>query len=254
MPSLPLPTDGAFPAWLRDTVFAHRGLHSADRVENSPSAFAAAIERGLGIECDIRQSADGRAMVFHDAVLDRLTDQSGAVDARTVAQLTAIRLGQSEDRIPTLRDLLDMVGGEVPLLLEIKSDRQRSMSPLCLSVRAELDGYGGPVAVMSFDPRVPAWFARREPQILRGLVVTEETDRGALGTAKRELALLQSRAQFVACDIRDLPSRFAARAQKRGLPLLTWTVRDRTQFATARACRAAPIAEGAVLEIHATAS
>ena len=233
---------------MRETVFAHRGLHGGDRAENSRSAFAAAIEAGLGIECDIRKSRDGRAIVFHDSDLGRLTGEDGLTEERSVGELTTLRLGDTPDTIPTLRDLLDDVAGDVPLLLEIKSERGQSISPLCLAVRTDLEGYRGPVAVMSFDPRVGQWFASHAREITRGLVITEENNRGFAGTMKRWFSVIDARPHFLAYDIRDLPSPFATRTCRKGRALLTWTVRSETQWRTARECGAAPIAEGPVLE------
>ena len=256
MPSLRSPTTdpgtgGTDPlAWMRETVFAHRGLHGKGLVENSMSAFAAAIERGLGIECDLRKSRDGRAVVFHDPTLERVTGQQGEVRSMSVGQLTAVRFKDSEDSIPTLRDLLDLVAGRVPLMLEIKSDDRRPISPLCRAVRAELEGYRGPVAVMSFDPRVPAWFASKHSPVPRGLVVTEQDRRTLLDGLKRRFAIATSRAQFLAWDVRDLPSALAERERRRGKVLASWTVRDGAQWDMAVKCGAAPVAEGAVLENH----
>ena len=239
------PSDTARVGWLRQATYAHRGLHGEGRVENSPSAFAAAIERGLGIECDVQRSRDGEAMVFHDWELDRLTAEAGAVKAHDAADLKRIVLGNTGDTIPTLSDLLTRIGGKVPLLIEIKSRRDVRFAPLCFAVRRALEGYRGPVAVMSFDPRAVRWFARHAPRIVRGLVVTEEGRRTLSGDLRRHLSLWQARAEFLAYDIRDLPSRFASGQRKRGLPLLTWTVRSPELAERARGFGAAPIAEGA---------
>jgi glycerophosphoryl diester phosphodiesterase len=232
-------------SWLRQATYAHRGLHSGGRVENSPSAFRAAIERGLGIECDVQRSRDGEAMVFHDWELDRLTGESGPVKEREAAELRRLHLSGSRDPIPTLPDLLREVDGRVPLLIEIKSRRDVRYSPLCLAVRRALEGYRGPVAVMSFDPRVVRWFRGHAPHLVRGLVVTEEGRRTLTGRYRRHLSLWQARPEFLAYDVRDLPSRFAAAQRKRGLPLLTWTVRSLELRERAREHAEAPIAEGA---------
>jgi len=241
------PTDSRFSppgaAWLRGTTYAHRGLHGQDRPENSPSAFAAAIEAGLGIECDVQRSADGRAVVFHDWELERLTDETGPVASRTVAELTRIALRGTAEAIPTLRDLLDLVAGRVPLLIELKSRRERAVSPLCRAVLRDLEGYPGPHAVMSFDPRVGDWFAGHSPGTVRGLVVSEANARTLGAALKRRLALWRSRADFLAYDVRDLPSRFAAAQRARGLPVLTWTVAT-----TALRRRAEAHADGCIAE------
>ncbi len=231
-------------AWLGQWRYAHRGLHGADAVENSPAAFALAIEAGLGIECDIQRSADKRAMVFHDWELDRLTGEKGAVGARSAAELETIALTDSEDRIATLDAVLEQVAGRVPLLIEIKSKREKRVGPVCLAVRRALEGYTGLHAVMSFDPRIPRWFARQSPRTLRGLVVSEEGKKGFKGAWERHAALRHARPDFLACDIRDLPSRFAAAQRRRGLPVLSWTVRSPELRERAAEHADAPIAEG----------
>lgn len=241
------PPDPARVEWLGQWRYAHRGLHGTGVPENSPSAFAAAIAQGMGIECDIQRSADGQAMVFHDDELDRLTGETGPVAQRNAEALGKIVLAGSSDTIPTLRQLLDRVAGRVPLLIEIKSSRGsgRRVGATCLAVRRVLEGYRGPHAVMSFDPRVVRWFATHSPLTLRGLVVTEEDDKALPGMIRRRLWLWHARPHFLAYDVRDLPSRFAQAQRKRGLPLLTWTVRSPELAERAESHADAPIAEGA---------
>lgn len=231
--------------WLRGVTYAHRGLHGAGVPENSPAAFAAAIGHGYGIECDVQRSSDGQAMVFHDWTLERLTGEDGAVIERSAPQLGKIVLKGGSDTIPTLRQLLDQIAGRVPLLVEVKSKRDLRVAPLCLAVRRVLEGYRGPVAVMSFDPRVSRWFHRYSPRIVHGLVITEDGKRTVLAQAKRHWSLWLGKPQFLAYDVRDLPSRFASAQRKRGLPVLTWTVRDAELASRAAAHADAPIAEGA---------
>ena len=232
--------------WLGEWDYAHRGLHRVGLPENSPAAFAAAIERGMGIECDIQRSRDGQAMVFHDATLDRLTAEQGSVAERNAEELGRIQLTGGTDTIPTLRQLLNQVAGRVPLLIEIKSPKgsHGRISALCLAVRRVLEGYQGSHAIMSFDPRIVGWFARHSPLTVRGLVVTEEDDKALPGMVRRRLALWHARPDFLAYDIRDLPSRFAAGQRRRGLPVLTWTVRTAEYRERAAAHADAPIAEG----------
>ena len=234
-------------AWLGQWLYAHRGLHSAGVPENSPSAFAAAMAKGMGIECDVQRSRDGQAIVFHDAELDRLTGESGPLATRTAVELGQIKLSGSADTIPTLRQVLEQLGGKVPVLIEIKSQRHDGVraSALCLAVRRALEGYLGPHAVMSFDPRVVHWFAVHSALTLRGLVVTEENGKTLPGMIRRRLSLWHARPDFLAYDIRDLPSRFAAAQRKRGLALLTWTVRSAEHRTRAALYADAPIAEGA---------
>jgi len=213
--------DVARVGWLKGVTYAHRGLHNSSAAENSPSAFAAAIEAGLGIECDVRLSADGRAVVFHDCELDRLTSETGPVAVRTLAELSRIALPPGPgDVIPSLGSLLGQVAGRVPLLIEIKTERGGPADVICQAVLRDLASYQGPVAVMSFDPRVGRWFHRNAPDVVRGLVVSEENE----SLFRRYLSLRQARADFLAYNVRDLPSAFAAAQRARGLPVLTWTV------------------------------
>lgn len=242
----PVP-DPAKVGWLRAWTFAHRGLHGAGVPENSPSAFAGAIALGMGIECDVQRSGDGVAMVFHDAGLERLTAETGALADRTAEQLGQVVLSGGTDTIPTLRQLLDQVAGQVPLLIEIKSPKgsHGRISSLCLAVRRVLEGYRGDHAIMSFDPRIVRWFADHSPLTVRGLVVTEQDDTALPGMVRRRLSLWHARPQFLAYDVRDLPSRFAGGQRARGLPVLTWTVRNPDLAERARAHADAAIAEGA---------
>lgn len=230
--------------WLAGATYAHRGLHAPAVPENSLAAFAAAAEHNLGIECDVRRSRDGQAVVFHDATLDRLTAETGPVAERSAAELGRIALTGSGETIPVLGHMLERVAGRVPLLIELKTDRDRRVAPLCLAVRRALEGYRGPVAVMSFDPRVPAWFARYSPHVVRGLVMTEDGRRTASARLRRHLLLWRARAEFLAYDIRDLPSPFAGAQRRRGLPLLTWTVRSAELAERAADHADAAIAEG----------
>jgi glycerophosphoryl diester phosphodiesterase len=235
--------DPARVAWLKGVTYAHRGLHGPGIVENSPGAFATAIEAGLGIECDVQQSADRKAVVFHDRRLDRLTGEKGPLAGRTAADLAGIALRGSHDTIPCLASVLRQVAGRVPLLIEIKSVPHHSVAALCRAVRCDLAGYAGQYAVMSFDARVDGWFRRNAPSLVRGLVVSEADS----GEGRRHRALWQARPHFLAYDIRDLPSRFAAAQRARGLPVLTWTVSSETLLRRARAQADGFIAEAAGL-------
>ena len=241
------PPQPAKVSWLGQWQYAHRGLHAAGVPENSPGAFAAAMARGLAIECDVQRSRDGQAVVFHDAELDRLTGTSGPLAAHSAEELAQIALSGSTDTIPSLRQMLALLDGAVPVLIEIKARRGDGtrVSALCLAVRRALEGYRGPHAVMSFDPRVVHWFAVHSALSVRGLVVTEEHGKTLLGMIKRRLALWHARPDFLAYDIRDLPSRFAAAQRRRGLPVLTWTVRRQDHRERAARYADAPIAEGA---------
>ena len=212
--------------WLGEWDYAHRGLHGDGIPENSSSAFADAMARGLGIELDVQRSGDGRAMVFHDWELDRLTDETGAIASRNAADIETIKLSGNNDAIQRLEHALDQIAEQVPILIELKSGFDRRILSLCLAVQRALEGYRGLHAVMSFDPRVSRWFARHSPRTVRGLVVTEAQRKNWRGSWRRHVSLWNAKPDFLAYDVRDLPSKFAAAQRKRGLPVLTWTVRS----------------------------
>lgn len=229
--------------WIASHAFAHRGLHGAGVPENSRLAFARALAAGHGIELDVRLAGDGQAVVFHDATLDRLTRESGPLARRSAAQLGALALAGSGETIPTLRQVLADVAGRAPVLIEIKSGRGERVAALCLAVRRVIEGYTGAHAVMSFDPRVARWFRIHSPHTVRGLVVSQTDDGGVAGFVRRHLASWQAQPDFLAIDVRDLPSRFAAAHRRRGRPLATWTVRSDEQARAADACADARIFE-----------
>jgi glycerophosphoryl diester phosphodiesterase len=216
-------------AFLVAQPYAHRGLHGSGIVENSRAAFAGAIAAGHGIELDIQVSSDGEPFVFHDDRFERLTDESGGIGERRGAEVARIQLRGTNETIPRLSEILALVGGRVPILIEVKSSPY-PMGAVCLAIRRLLEGYAGRVAVMSFNPDVGRWFNEHAPRVVRGLVVTEQGERKGLGWLKgvlaRQLSLIRAKPDFLAYDIRDLPQSSFARAQrKRGLPVLTWTVR-----------------------------
>lgn len=227
--------------------FAHRGLHGGGRIENSRAAFEAAIAAGHGIELDVQVSRDGQALVIHDYELDRLTEGVGPVCGMVAAELEKIRLRGGAETIPTLRQVLKLIAGRAPLLIEVKSPGRR-VDALSGAVLGALSGYIGPVAVMSFNPEIGRWFARNAPEVLRGLVVTEAGRRWR-GRLTRHLALWRSKADFLAYDVRDLPSRFASAQRARGLPVLTWTCRSDADRA-----RAALHADQIIYEIGAVSA
>ncbi len=221
--------------WLIARPVAHRGLHDAASgiIENTPSAFSAAVAADYAIECDIQLSADGEAMVFHDQTLERLTEGGGRLDAMSAAELKRVAFRATSDRMITLGELCDLVADRAGLLVEIKS---RFDGDLRLVKRAAeaLSRYSGRVALMSFDPVPIAALRSLAPHLPRGIVAERRYTHAEWSPlparTKRALAYfqhaLQSRPQFVAYSVKDLSSAIPqlARTVLR-LPLLTWTVR-----------------------------
>jgi glycerophosphoryl diester phosphodiesterase len=235
---------------------AHRGYHdrSLGRIENSPAAFAAAVHRGYGIELDLQLSADSVAIVFHDETLDRLTDKTGPLNAWTAAELGALRLTGSADTIPTLAQVLAQVGGRVPLLIEIK-DQSLTMAPtdgaLEAAAVADLVGYAGPVALMSFNPDSVAHVARLAPHLPRGLT-SDQFDPGDWAPlAPQVCARLRglpdyepTGCSFISHGASDLGSARVAELLAAGAVVLCWTIRSPQAEALARKIAANVTFEG----------
>ncbi|WP_285712604.1 glycerophosphodiester phosphodiesterase family protein [Erythrobacter oryzae] len=236
------------PGWLTQWEFAHRGLHGpgADGLvpENSLTAAEGAIARGMGIECDIQRSCDDHPMVFHDWDLPRLTGETGVAAERSADELEALHLLGTDQHPVRLARFLEVVAGRVPLLIEIKSLPGYDVEWTCSSVAWLLDSYTHDVAVMSFDPRVPMWFAAEAPDVTRGLVGTDSYENGFEGVWRSQDAIAAAAPDFLAIDVRDLARPEAAAWRAAGRPLLTWTVRSPETRATGLALADALIVEG----------
>lgn len=205
--------------------FAHRGLHYGSGFpENSLAAFAGALELGCGIECDVRLTADNQVLVFHDADALRMCGSPLRIGRTAWRNLSRLRVG--EHPIPTLESLLSMVDGRVPLLLEVKVERD--IWRWAPALKLALEGYQGAFGVMSFDPRIPRLIKTNMPEVRRGLVI-----RDSLPPYRRRMAMWLADPQFVAVDRAALGKRWAERVRRR-MPVYSWTIRTSEQREQAR--------------------
>ena len=148
---------------------AHRGLHDIEAgiPENSLSAFKMAVDAGFAIENDIHLTRDGEVIVFHDDDLMRMCSVHGRPEDMTLSELKELKLGKTEERIPTLRECLDTIDGKVPLLIEFKV-KSGSAAPLCIAAEKVLADYNGKYFVQSFYPFVLSWYKKNRKDVLRG--------------------------------------------------------------------------------------
>lgn len=148
--------------------YAHRGLHDLEQgvPENSAAAFARAVERGYGVELDIQLTRDGRVVVHHDRTLKRSCGDEAAVESLTLEELQARRLFGTEQRVPTFAEVLGIIGGKTPIIVELKG--YNDVDRLCTLAMEELADYPGLYCVESFDPRIVRWFRKNRPEIVRG--------------------------------------------------------------------------------------
>jgi glycerophosphoryl diester phosphodiesterase len=231
---------------------AHRGLHdeAAGVIENTPSAFEAAIAHGFAIETDIQAAADDEPVIFHDAVLERLTQGEGALAAFTPAALKATPFRAGSGCILSLAEFLELVGGAVPVYLEIKTAGDGAPR-LARKIADVLASYSGPAAVMSFDPLVVAAMRQLAPQRPRGIVSMRFTkaEFPAMPAHIRFrlthlLDFPAARPTFLAYHVGDLPRPAVSVLRRAGLPVLAWTVRSERERRRALAYADAMIFEG----------
>lgn len=233
------------PAAFLGAPLAHRALHDVTdgRPENSRAAIRAAIDHGYGIEIDVQLSADNQAMVFHDYALDRLAEGTGPVRVVPAGTLGQTPLKGGDEGIPTLTEVLDLVAGQVPLLIEIK-DQDGSMGddigPLEQATADALRRYAGPVALMSFNPHAVARMRDLCPDIPRGIVTSSyKAEDWPLNAATRDHLrnipdFDRAGATFISHEVADLDRPRVADLKAQGANILCWTVRSPEQEAQAR--------------------
>jgi glycerophosphoryl diester phosphodiesterase len=201
------------------------------------AAFRAAIALGAGIECDVRLSGDGQVMVFHDHDLRRMCASALAVESTRADVIAAQKLYDSGEHIPRLTELLELVGGKVPVLVELKC-RSGNAARLAEAVADQLGDYAGPVGVMSFEPRAIKWFARQRPDRRRGLVISERA-----GPVDRLGGMLTASPHFLAVD-RGVIARPWVTRQRAKRWIYCWTIRSDSDRQTAEIHADALIWEG----------
>lgn len=236
--------------------FAHRGLHDATAPENSLPAFAQALDRRLGIELDVRLSADGVPVVHHDATLGRMCGVARRVSDVAMADLARLRLARTDAAPPTLAAALHLIGGAVPVLVDVKagasmSERRCLVDAVSIIVRA----YRGPVGVVGFDPWLLSGVASRAPRVARGqsagvapsVVASGWWMRAACHPIDAFWSIRLSKPHFLTFNVERLPSDAVARA--RGVrPVVAWTVRTAEDYAAALRCADGVIVEGAAVD------
>lgn len=224
------------PGWLTERPFAHRGLHDRlSRPENSLAAFDAAASAGYGVELDVHLSKDGIPIVIHDDDLLRVTGDPRKASEVRVAELAAIPLIGSEERIPTLRQALIVIDSRVPVLIEVKNPEE--IGPLEDAVSDAIADYEGDIAIMSFNPFIVAHFRQSSPGTLRGQLSSRLKGEDVSWYERIVLRTLmmnwKSRPDFVAYDLNAMPSPTTFMQRLRGRTLLAWTVDNAADAAKA---------------------
>ena len=220
-----------FKTWLVETPIAHKGLHDKNIPENSLGAFSKAIEKGYAIELDVQLLADNTVVVFHDESLARMTENDGYIKYLSKSDLKALSLKGTKETIPTLEEVLKLVDGQVPLLIEIKN--KYKVGKLEQAVIDLMKNYKGDFAVQSFNPYSLQYFRQHAPNMLRGQL-SGYFKGEKLGWIKR-LALKRmslnkkvSQPHFIAYDATALPNRYVKKYKN--LPLIAWTEKSNEEY------------------------
>ncbi len=210
--------------WLTNEPIAHRGVFDNEKVaENSITAFKECIERGCPIELDVRVTKDKKVVVFHDDKLCRMTDIDGYVSHMTYDEIKDAKLLKTSDTIPLLQDVLNLVGGKVPLLIEIKNISGVTYEKELYDI---LSAYKGEFAIQSFSPMILEWFKLNAPSFKRGQLASYfKGEKGLSPLAKfalRRLKMIKrSDPDFISYKLEDLPNKYVKKAN---LPVIAWTV------------------------------
>ncbi len=218
--------------------YAHRGLFDSNCPENSLGAFRNAVDHGYGIELDVHLSKDKKIVVFHDNTLSRICGVDGKISDYTAEELGKMKLLNTEYTIPTFVEVLRLVGGRVPLLIELKGENTNT--ELCARVAAILDKYKGPYSVESFNPYLLRWFKKNRKSCARGQLVTKLTKKDGKNAIlgfllSNMLTNVLSRPDFIAVNgnIRNKPLMHICESVM-GARVLVWTVKNEKEYAICR--------------------
>ena len=220
--------------WLLETYICHRGCHNGNSTcpENSMLAFETAVRKGLAMELDVQLLADGEIAVFHDSNTLRMTGVDTLITSCEAHQLRGMRLMGSDQAIPLLDDVLDIVRGEVPLLIEIKGFG--GMGGFGKRILQKLEGYDGPFALQSFNPKALLWFKMRAPNILRGQI-SGRLENVKLAWHRKFLVrhLLTNsitKPHFISYEAEHIPEMKRVQSLRARMPVIAWTVKTPEQY------------------------
>ena len=213
--------------WFCKYKLAHRGLHNEFFPENSLGAFENACTYKFAIELDVRILKDGTPVIFHDRNTQRMCSIDKYINEITIDELPNYKLNNSKYSIPTLREVLDLVDGRTPIMIELKPVNKKDK--IEEKVYALIKEYKGDIAVKSFNPISMMWYKKHAPEIIRGLLSSSFADVDQLPFIYKQIVRKLRMFRFVKPDFisysyNDLPNKYVT---KRKVPVLAWTITNK---------------------------
>lgn len=218
-------------SWIKETPIAHRGLHTKDIPENSLSAFENALKNNYAIELDVQFTKDKEVVVFHDENLKRITNDTRNIEDVNYDELKNLRLGNTNEIIPTLEEVLELVDSKVAILIEIKDCKD--YIELSEKTYEILKGYEGNYAIQSFNPFILEWYKNNASEVIRGQLSgtftegSESLNSFEKFVLKNMLLNFKSKPNYIGYDLEGIPKSKLESLRKKGVPIIVWTVKNK---------------------------
>ena len=218
-------------SWIKETPIAHRGLHTKDIPENSLSAFENALKNNYAIELDVQFTKDKEVVVFHDENLKRMTNDTRNIEDVNYDELKNLRLGNTNEIIPTLEEVLELVDSKVAILIEIKDCKD--YIELSEKTYEILKGYEGNYAIQSFNPFILEWYKNNASEVVRGQLSGTFTEGSESLNSFEKFALknmllnFKSKPNYIGYDLEGIPKSKLESLRKKGVPIIVWTVKNK---------------------------
>ena len=218
-------------SWIKETPIAHRGLHTKDIPENSLSAFENALKNNYAIELDVQFTKDKEVVVFHDENLKRITNDTRNIEDVNYDELKNLRLGNTNEIIPTLEEVLELVDSKVAILIEIKDCKD--YIELSEKTYEILKGYEGNYAIQSFNPFILEWYKNNASEVIRGQLSgtftegSESLNSFEKFVLKNMLLNFKSKPNYIGYELEGIPKSKLESLRKKGVPIIVWTVKNK---------------------------
>lgn len=218
-------------SWIKETPIAHRGLHTKDIPENSLSAFENALKNNYAIELDVQFTKDKEVVVFHDENLKRMTNDTRNIEDVNYDELKNLRLGNTNEIIPTLEEVLELVDSKVAILIEIKDCKD--YIELSEKTYEILKGYEGNYAIQSFNPFILEWYKNNASEVIRGQLSgtftegSESLNSFEKFVLKNMLLNFKSKPNYIGYELDGIPKSKLESLRKKGVPIIVWTVKNK---------------------------